>query len=90
MNGYNQLTCYKTDEMDMSPHNITTLFQQLGLPSDDDEIDSFCAEHTLERGIRLVDADFWTVSQSAFLSEALEDDSDWAEIVDQLDVRLRP
>ena len=76
--------------MDMSPHNINTLFQQLGLPSDDSEIDSFCALHILERGMHLVDADFWTVSQAAFLTEALEDDSDWTEIVDQLDVRLRP
>ncbi len=75
--------------MDMPPHNITTLFQQLGLPSDDSEIDSFCDQHNLDRGTRLVDAEFWTVSQAAFLAESLEDDSDWAEIVDQLDVRLR-
>jgi hypothetical protein len=75
--------------MDMSPHNITTLFQQLRLPSDDSEIDGFCDQHILERGTRLVEAEFWTVSQAAFLTEALEDDSDWAEIVDQLDVRLR-
>jgi len=75
--------------MDMTLHSITTLFQQLGLPSNASEIDNFCASHILGPETRLVDAEFWSESQAAFLREALEDDADWAEIVDQLDVRLR-
>ena len=73
----------------MSPHTINTLFQQLGLPSTDSDIDSFCASHGLGRETRLVDANFWSTSQAAFLSEALEDDADWSALADQLDARLR-
>ena len=75
--------------MDISPHSLNTLFQQLGLPAADSEVESFFARHKLDHDTRLVDADFWTEAQVAFLSEALEDDADWAEIVDQLDARLR-
>ena len=75
--------------MDISAHTINTLFQQLGLPATDEDIDSFLARHTLDPGTRLVNANFWTEAQAAFLSEALEEDADWTEIVDQLDARLR-
>lgn len=75
--------------MDVSAHSINTLFQQLGLPSEESEIDSFCTMHRLSHDMKLVEAEFWTEAQVAFLSEALEQDADWVEIVDQLDVRLR-
>ncbi|TBT33456.1 DUF2789 family protein, partial [Vibrio parahaemolyticus] len=35
------------------------------------------------------EASFWTHSQAAFLKQAIEEDADWAELVDQLDVMLR-
>ncbi len=75
--------------MDFSAHSMNTLFQQLGLPASDSEVDSFLSSHKLDPGTRLVDADFWTEAQAAFLIEALEEDADWTEIVDQLDARLR-
>ena len=75
--------------MDFSAHSMNTLFQQLGLPASDSEVDSFFSSHQLDPGTRLVDADFWTEAQAAFLIEALEEDADWTEIVDQLDARLR-
>jgi len=75
--------------MDFSRHSINTLFQQLGLPATESDIDSFFSRHKLDPGIRLIDADFWTEAQAAFLKEALEEDADWTEIVDQLDARLR-
>ena len=75
--------------MDFSVHSMNTLFQQLGLPATDSDIDSFFSLHKLDRETRLADADFWTEAQAAFLSEALEEDADWTEIVDQLDARLR-
>jgi hypothetical protein len=34
-------------------------------------------------------ASFWTQAQASFLREAIEEDADWAELVDQLDVMLR-
>lgn len=75
--------------MNLSHHNMNSLFQQLGLPATDAEVDSFLSLHNLDVETRLVDADFWTEPQSAFLSESLEEDADWAGIVDQLDARLR-
>jgi hypothetical protein len=37
----------------------------------------------------LQDAPFWSVSQSKFVEEGLEEDSDWAEIIDELDAQMR-
>ena len=37
----------------------------------------------------LHEASFWTMSQANFLKQAIEEDADWAELVDQLDVMLR-
>ena len=76
--------------MDTSPHNMRTLFEQLGLPSDQDSIDRFVHETSpLEAATALEAAPFWNAAQSAFLREAIEEDSDWAEIVDELDAMLR-
>jgi hypothetical protein len=69
--------------------NMNRLFQQLGLPAADGEIDQFLKAHTLSHLTRLENADFWSLSQSTFLREALDDDSDWTEVIDQLDARLR-
>ena len=75
--------------MYFSPYNINVLFQQLGLPATDSDVNSFFTRHKLDRETRLVNADFWTEAQAAFLNEALEEDADWTLIVDQLDARLR-
>jgi len=37
----------------------------------------------------LAEAPFWSSGQAAFISEALSADSDWAEMVDQLNTCLR-
>ncbi|TVP52329.1 MAG: DUF2789 domain-containing protein [Halomonadaceae bacterium] len=76
--------------MDRSQHTLNTLFAQLGLPSDDADVEAFIARHRpLAAEIRLQDATLWNASQSHFLAEGLEDDSDWAEVIDTLDARLR-
>ena len=76
--------------MDTSAHTFNSLFAQLGLPEQTVAIDAFIASHRpLPAGTCLSQAAFWTRSQRAFLEEALAEDSDWSEIVDQLDVRLR-
>ena len=76
--------------MDSSYHSVVTLFRQLGLPSEPEKVDDFIARHRcLLDGLSLDAAPFWTDSQAEFLREALEEDSDWTEAVDQLDARLR-
>ncbi|WP_319381019.1 DUF2789 domain-containing protein [Thiomicrorhabdus sp.] len=76
--------------MDTGEHSLNTLFQQLGLDHSDSAIEAFIERHRgIKPDIRLEQASFWNPSQSAFLHEALEEDADWAEIVDQLDTLLR-
>ena len=76
--------------MDTSKHTLTTLFKQLGLPCDEASIQDFISRHSpLPRDIALQDAPFWSDSQSHFLEEGLEEDSEWAEIIDELDARMR-
>jgi hypothetical protein len=76
--------------MDTSPHTLKTLFEQLGLPSDDNGIERFIKEHKpLQNEVPLTDATWWNPSQKRFLAEALETDSDWAIPVDELNSLLR-
>ncbi|PCJ39314.1 MAG: hypothetical protein COA99_10500 [Moraxellaceae bacterium] len=76
--------------MDTSNHyGMQTLFDQLGLPSNPDQIERFINSHQLDAKLRIEEAEFWTESQAMFLREAISDDSEWAEIVDNLDVGLR-
>ena len=75
--------------MDTSTHNIEGLFQQLGLPNSEEAIVAFCTNNRLPRNIPLEQAAFWSASQAQFIHEAIEQDSDWCEIVDQLDAQLR-
>lgn len=76
--------------MDLSEHTLRALFDQLGLPSNSAAIDAFIAEHRpLADDVPLADAPFWTPAQAQFLREEFDEDADWAELVDQLNVRLR-
>ncbi len=76
--------------MEPAIHSINALFGQLGLPDSDAAVDRFIASHRpLPRELALAEASFWTPAQTAFLREAIAEDADWAEIVDQLDARLR-
>lgn len=71
-------------------HPFHELFEQLGLPSDPDSIRQFIARHApLPHDVPLPEAPFWTPAQAAFLREAIEADSDWAEVVDELNAALR-
>ncbi|HHF2937842.1 MULTISPECIES: DUF2789 domain-containing protein [Vibrio] len=76
--------------MEMHQHGMAELFQQLGLGSSPQEIKDFINEHRHKRASApLYEASFWTSSQATFLKQAIEEDADWAELVDQLDVMLR-
>lgn len=71
-------------------HPLSALFTQLGLPGDAASIERFVTTHApLPEHIRLSEAPFWTPSQAAFLREELQEDADWAEVVDQLNLMLR-
>jgi hypothetical protein len=76
--------------MDTSQHSMHNLFEQLGLPSSEQDVEQFIRIHRLfSQDIQLDQATFWTPVQAAFLREAIEDDSDWSEVVDELNTRLR-
>jgi hypothetical protein len=70
--------------MDTSTHTFADLFDQLGLPSSEAEIQAFVASHR-----PLPEDSFWSPAQAQFLREQLLVDADWAEVVDQLNVSLR-
>lgn len=76
--------------MDTSIHTLQMLFRQLGLADDAEQIVAFIELYRpLSSDIALPKAYFWNEAQAAFLIEAIEDDSDWCELVDKLDCLLR-
>ncbi|MGH6627330.1 MAG: DUF2789 domain-containing protein [Burkholderiaceae bacterium] len=76
--------------MDTSHHDLNGLFSQLGLPGEPQAIDAFVAAHRLDAGMAVADAPFWSRAQAEFLREALADDAEWAEVVDELAMLLSP
>ncbi len=76
--------------MDTTIHRFHHLFAQLGLPNGDADIGRFIDTHSPLAGeVRLHEAPFWSAAQAAFLRDALQQDSDWAELADQLSQSLR-
>ncbi|WGY47731.1 DUF2789 domain-containing protein [Vibrio sp. ABG19] len=77
--------------MELHQHGMAELFEQLGLGSSPQEMRDFITQHKHQRdSAPLHEAGFWSASQAHFLKQAIEQDADWAELVDQLDVMLRP
>ena len=75
--------------MEIPNKDMSTLFEQLGLPSDPASIDNFIADHApLPNHVKLTEAPFWNDSQRAFLKDELMEDAEWAPIVDELNVRI--
>lgn len=76
--------------MEYDIHRFHDLFAQLGLPNGPQEIRQFLYRNgPLPDNVALTEAPFWTPAQAGFLREALQQDSDWAELADQLNVALR-
>ncbi|MCF8179095.1 MAG: DUF2789 domain-containing protein [Sulfuritalea sp.] len=76
--------------METSIHTLANLFAQLGLPSEQEEIQNFLDQHRpLPNKTPLHEAAFWSPAQSSFLCEEVLNDADWAELVDTLNERLR-
>ena len=74
--------------MDTTAHNMTTLFEQLGLPAGEQEIAAFLREHQLPEDVRVSEAPFWNAGQRQFLREEWVEDADWAMVVDALNEAL--
>jgi uncharacterized protein DUF2789 len=75
--------------MEAPMHNLNNLFAQLGFASDEGAIGNFITTHSLlPTSMALSEAPFWTPAQAAFLREEILKDADWAEVIDELNVRL--
>lgn len=75
--------------MELTTPTLETLFEQLGLDSDQDSIDAFVDQHgPLPDDVKVSEADFWTPNQQKFLKGELMLDADWAPVVDELNVLL--
>lgn len=74
--------------MDETPLTLQSLFEQLGLPSDNAAIETFIKDHQLEGDQKLSDAPFWSKAQADFLREQLLADAPWAMVVDDLNAQL--
>ncbi|MDX2424710.1 MAG: DUF2789 domain-containing protein [Cycloclasticus sp.] len=76
--------------MEINDHSLGALFDQLGLASSESAIRTFIKQNApLPPTMALHQANIWNASQSAFLQQAIEDDADWSEVVDQLNIMLR-
>lgn len=67
---------------------LGTLFEQLGMSGKSEDIEAFIEKNRLADGISIYEAPCWTPQEAAFLKEGLEQNSDWALIIDELNVRL--
>lgn len=75
--------------MEIETPTLSMLFEQLGLPSEQADIDAFVQAHApLTDDVKLSDASFWTAAQKKFLKEELKEDAEWALVVDKLNVLL--
>jgi hypothetical protein len=77
--------------MNSPTHPFSELFLQLGLPAGEADIRQFLTGHTpLATEVLLPNAPFWTPTQATFLREEALKDADWAAVIDQLNLALRP
>ena len=75
--------------MEKPVHHFSELFEQLGLANDADSIERFIERHSpLADEMPLADAPCWNEGQAEFLREAVDEDADWAEVVDHLDASM--
>lgn len=76
--------------MQITTPTMTDLFDQLGLPSEPQDMKAFIKQYApLDNSLKLADAPIWNESQAAFLKVNLRNDSDWALLIDSLNAQLR-
>ena len=72
--------------MDTHLHVMPELFAQLGLPSSPEAIQAFIETNRPRAAhLALPDAPFWTPTQAGFLRDQVQNDADWAGVIDALD-----
>lgn len=75
--------------MERTPYDMRSLFDQLGVSSDEQSIARFIYSNApLAGDVQLHEAAFWTASQAEFLREATLDDAEWVMIIDALNSEL--
>lgn len=76
--------------MDNATPNMSDLFAQLGLANDEASQQRFIDRFGgLDNRTHIAAAPFWSPAQASFIEEALQDDAEWAELIDQLNAQLR-
>ena len=76
--------------MTTSAQKLTTLFDRLGLDSNDHAIQTFIEKHRpLPRSTPLHKANIWSQFQAAILEEAIKEDTNFAELVELLESMLK-
>lgn len=76
--------------MDAFSHNLNSLFEQLGIPSTDDEIMNFLLNNNkVPSHIQIHQAKFWSPAQAEFIRTALAENSSWSGVIGSLDTLLR-
>lgn len=76
--------------MEVQTHTITSLFSQLGIGDSEKDINRFInTTSPIPAAQELHEAECWNTAQATFLKQAKEEDADWAEVVDQLNVMMR-
>jgi hypothetical protein len=85
--GFSQV--HEVNTMQIISPSMPQLFAQLGLENSNLAIARFIQLHHLPPHTPITRAPFWNASQRHFLGECLQQDSEWCELVDQLDSRLR-
>lgn len=75
---------------DLQEQTLIGLFEQLGLGSNQDDIERFVDTHRPIPGMMsLADAPFWNDSQALFIRESIDQDADWVIAIGKLDALLR-
>lgn len=69
-------------------HSLESLFAQLGLANEGEEIDRFIDDNQLPADVKVSEASFWNDSQKELLKTAIRADGEEAMWVDELNVRL--
>ena len=75
--------------MTATTYTLADLFEQLGLPNDARAIDDFIRRAApLPADVPLDQASCWTPAQADFLRQAVMEDAEWAEAVEELNALL--
>ena len=74
--------------MDTTAPTLENLFAQLGLANSDKAIEDFIQTHQLTADTEIANAPYWNASQASFIHEALRNDAEWCEVIDELNAQL--